>query len=135
MGQPKILLEARKKSCCQLLRRLSFITQGNDMIKWYKNLYVGDNAKKKEHKIRRKIENKKLVCGVYLITYASNPENQLEIFPASQLKQETVYKRCPEIIGIASGYQEAIDMIVMLADKAYRQEGCGSIRSYLEQQK
>lgn len=105
------------------------------MIKWYKNLYVGDNAKKKEHKIRRKIDKQKLVPGVYLITYASNPKNQLDIFPASQLKQETVYRRCPEIIGIAADYQEAVSIVVMLADKAYHQEGCDSIRSYLEQQK
>ena len=103
------------------------------MLKWYKNLYVGDNAKKKEHRIRHKLEHGKWVPGIYLITYASNSENQLDIFPASRLKQKVLYRMCPKIIGIASDYEEAGDIVTKLADKAYRQEGCESIRSYLEE--
>lgn len=103
------------------------------MLKWYKNLYVGDNAKKKEHRIRHKLEHGKWVPGIYLITYASNSENQLDIFPASRLKQKVLYRMCPKIIGIASDYGEAVEIVTKLADKAYRQEGCESIRSYLEE--
>ena len=40
---------------------------------------------------------------------------------------------CPKIIGIASDYEEAVEIVTKLADKAYRQEGCESIRSYLEE--
>ena len=38
------------------------------MVNWYKNLYVGDTAKKKQKKWMRRIENKKAVPGVWLLT-------------------------------------------------------------------
>lgn len=104
------------------------------MIRWYKNLYVGDNAKKKEHKIRHHVEKGKLLPGIYLITYAKNEKNQLEIFPADILKQKVLFAQCPEIVGIASGYEEALEIVVELSDKAYRQEGCTSIREYLNRE-
>lgn len=103
------------------------------MVKWYKNLYVGDNAKKEERRIRRKIEKGRIIPGIFLITYASNPDNQLDIIPSALLKQKTVYQRCPMIIGIASGYEEALEIVSGLADQAYRQEEAESIRSYLKQ--
>ena len=42
------------------------------MVNWYKNLYVGDTAKKKQKKWMRRIENKKAVPGVWLLT-SKNP--------------------------------------------------------------
>ena len=102
------------------------------MIKWYKNLYVGENAKKRERKIRYDLEMGKSLPGIYLITYADNHNNQLEIFPAIMLKRKTAHNACPVIIGIAVGHREAVKLVTALADTAYRIECCKSIRSYLE---
>ena len=46
------------------------------MVNWYKNLYVGDTAKKKQKKWMRRIENKKAVPGVWLLTLPSNQQNR-----------------------------------------------------------
>lgn len=118
----------------QAIESQNDIVQVDYMIKWYKNLYVGDNAKKKERKIRHKVENGKVLPGIYLITYAQNEDDQLDIFPASSLRQKVLYHRCPEIIGIASGYDEAVKIVMELADKVYRQKQCKSIKHYLEEQ-
>ncbi len=103
------------------------------MIRWYKNLYVGKNAKKREAKIRRDLESGKSLPGVYFVTYADNKDNQLEIYPAvSLLKLKIEHDSCPEIIGISRGHREAVKIVAGLADTAYRIEGCKSIRDYLE---
>ena len=53
------------------------------MVNWYKNLYVGDTAKKKQKKWMRRIENKKAVPGVWLLTLPSNQQNNLDVIPAA----------------------------------------------------
>ena len=76
-------------------------------MNWYKKLYLGDNIKKKEKKIIRRVERGKPVGDIYLITLASNPENLLDIFRANMLLQKPLARMCPLIVGIAEGYGEA----------------------------
>ena len=103
------------------------------MLKWYKKLYIGDNAKKKASSIIRKINHKKVVPGVYLVTLASNPENLLEIISADQLLQPALRKLCPPIVGLAFGYEEAVDMIKEIVIQTYRDQKDTDVRGYLEQ--
>ena len=74
------------------------------MLKWSKNLYYGEQAKKKATRIRWRVEHRRPQYEVYLITLAQNPENQLEITEANQLLHKTFNLRCPKIIGNANGY-------------------------------
>lgn len=48
------------------------------MLKWCKDLRIGEGVKKAD-KIRRKLNHGKIVPGVYLITFSENPRNLLEI--------------------------------------------------------
>ncbi|MDD3277459.1 MAG: hypothetical protein PHG16_01050 [Lachnospiraceae bacterium] len=105
------------------------------MIQWYKYLYVGNNLKKKEKKIRKKLEQKKLLPGVQLITYASNPKNQLDLIPAVCIRQHALYDTLPVIVGIASDPDEAVEMIRTIAEEVYEKTGDCQIRFYLEHQK
>lgn len=102
------------------------------MIRWYKNLYIGKNAKKREALIRHQLNSGRSVPGVYLITFAEMKDNQLEIFPAVLLKKRIEHGFKSKIVGIALGRREALKIITSLADEAYRIEGCESIRKYLE---
>ena len=60
------------------------------MLKWYKNLYVGNTAKKKEKTLRRKISCGIGTFNVFVITLAVNEQNHLEIYPAAQLLQKNI---------------------------------------------
>ena len=51
------------------------------MLKWYKKLYIGDNAKKKAKATVRKLNQGRLVLSFYVITLASNEKNLLDFFP------------------------------------------------------
>lgn len=104
------------------------------MLKWSEHIYYGEQAKKKATRIRWKIEHKRPQYEIYLITLASNPANQLEIIGANQLLQTTVYQRCPEIIGLACGYGEALDIVQGLAEATYEKQKNGDIRTYLKRQ-
>lgn len=104
------------------------------MLNWYKNLYVGDNAKKKKKQLIRKINTGAGVLDVYLITLAVNPANQLEIFSANELMQKARRKSCPMIVGLCRGYEEALEMVQYFAQRAYESTGTGAVRKWLEKE-
>ncbi|MDD3217913.1 MAG: hypothetical protein PHC41_01935 [Lachnospiraceae bacterium] len=101
---------------------------------WQKNLYVGESLVGKEKKYKSKINRGCGVIDIYLLTLPHNEENQLEIISANQLLQKVLRRRCPRIIGMTRGYDEALDMLVMLASKVYADTGALDIKSYLNRQ-
>ena len=94
------------------------------MVNWYKNLYVGDTAKKKQKKWMRRIENKKAVPGVWLLTLPSNQQNNLDVIPA-------VRRNCPMIVGLAVSREEAFELVEAIALETYRETGEVKIREWL----
>ena len=101
------------------------------MLKWYKKLYIGDNAKKKVPSVIKKVNQGKLQYDIYLITLASNEKNLLEIIQANQLIQKTLRKLCPMIVGMASGYGEALEVVEKIVEETYLKQGDTDVRRYL----
>lgn len=101
------------------------------MLKWYKNLYVGNTAKKKERAIRRKISCGIGTFNIFVITLAVNEQNNLEIYPATQLLKKPVRNRCPLIVGIAVGYEEAVEIVEQIVKEVWEKTGTVSIRSWI----
>ena len=99
------------------------------MLKWHKNYYKGSNVKNVAG-IRLKLRQGKPVPGIYLITLSENPHNLLEILPALTLVQETAARICPEIVGIARGKEEALDLITNLVQTVYEETGELNIKEY-----
>ena len=89
------------------------------MVNWYKNLYVGDTAKKKQKKWMRRIENKKAVPGVWLLTLPSSQQNNLDVIPADLLLQPAVSR------------EEAFELVEAIALETYRETGEVKIREWL----
>ena len=104
------------------------------MLHWATTGDSGEQAQSKATRIRWRVEHRRPQYEVYLITLAQNPENQLEIIGANQMLQKTVYRRCPEIIGIACGYGEALELVRQLAEATYKMQKNGDIRRYLGRQ-
>lgn len=103
------------------------------MLKWYNNLYVGNNAEKSLQKAIDKLNHQRLVTGIYLITLASGEKNQLDIFSAVQLKQPALYDRCPMIVGIANGYEEALLLVVKILEETLKEKKNADMRAFLEE--
>ena len=102
------------------------------MLKWYKKLYIGDNSKKKARATVRKLNQGRLVLSYYVITLASNEKNLLDFFPASQLKQKAFRSCCPMIVGLADGYEEALQLVQKIIEETYESQEDTDVRTYLK---
>lgn len=98
---------------------------------WYEDLYVGDSIVHKTKKIKWKICHNAGQLNIYVITLASNEKNLLDIIPARELLQKAYPKRALHIVGLAKGYDEAVEVAASIVDEVYRQTGAFGIRSYL----
>ena len=77
------------------------------------------------------LEKKPLLANVYLITPAKNPADQLDIFDARQLIQPHYKKEEFLILGIASGYEEALQLIEQITGECLDARGDCNLREYL----
>lgn len=104
-------------------------------MKWYPYLYVSESAKAKEKKIIRKLKTGAGMFDIWLITEAANGVDLFDIISSAWLKQPSVRKNLPEIIGIAKGYDEAVELVIQIAEETRAQTGAWDIRAYLEEKR
>ena len=103
-------------------------------MNWYSKLYIGEGAKPKAGKIIRKLKRNAGQVDIYLITLASNGQDMLDIINSAYLKQPAVRRSLPMIVGIAKGYEEALDLVEQMLMETHRETGGYRIVEYLLQQ-
>ena len=101
-------------------------------MKWYDDLYVGESIIHKTSKIKWKILHNAGQIDIYVIALASNEKNLLDIIPSRELLQKWYPKRDLYIIGLAKGYEEAIETAASIVDEVYRRTGAFEVASYLK---
>lgn len=99
-------------------------------MQWAENLYLTDKTAKKKDKIIRKANRGMGMVSIYLITLASNPENLFDIFHAAHLKQPAFYKQDLFVVGIAAGYEEALELVQRMVEDIYWKTGGFAVREY-----
>lgn len=70
------------------------------------------------------------MVGIYFITLASNEENLFDIFHAAHLKQPAFARQKLYVVGIAAGYEEALELVQRMAEDIYRATGGFRVREY-----
>ena len=98
---------------------------------WYDKFYVGESIVHKTKKIKWKIMHNAGQIGIYVITLASNRQNLLDIIPSYELMQRGYPKREMVIVGLAKGYDEAVEVAASIVDEVYRNTGTFAVRTYL----
>ena len=101
------------------------------MLKWRKDYFVGEGIRD-AGKTKARIDAGKVAFGVYLVTLSENPGNLLEIVPSYMLIQKSYYARCPEIIGMAKGKDEAMDLAVDIVKNIYGETGAFQVKEYFK---
>ena len=101
---------------------------------WNQKLYVGKSIEGKEAKIKWKVQHNAGQCCIYILTFASNPQNLLDIIPAEELLQKAYPKEHLRVVGMARGYHEAIMLAGSIVEEVYRSTGTTKVREYLLQQ-
>ena len=99
-------------------------------MKFYKYLYIGDTIKNSS-KTKWKLKHHAGV-SVYVITTASGSD-QLEIYHSAYLKQRYFRLHPPVIIGIASDYDEAVQIVIKITEECLEKTGDCNLKDYLKQ--
>lgn len=98
-------------------------------MKFYKNLYVGDTIKDVK-KVKRKLLFNAGQLGIYVIALCRG-RDQLEIYHCAFLQQKYYRKNPPYIIGVANGYEEAVEIVRQIAAEAYECNGNCDLKKYI----
>ena len=99
---------------------------------WYKDLYVGESIVHKTKKVKWKIMHNAGQIGIYVITLASNTQNLLDIIPSHELLQKGYPKKGLYVVGLAKGYDEAVDVAVSIIDEVFHETGAFEVAAYLK---
>ena len=90
---------------------------------WYSGLYTGKKADLHLADVIRQIRDGKSLPWVYVVTPASNRENILDIYRADDLKNPAYRGREFLILGVADGYQEALEVAAGIVGELYEKTG------------
>lgn len=103
---------------------------------WYENLYMGESIPKKGAKIRRlkwKINHNTCLSSVFIIVLCRQGTNLLEIIPARELRQKSYPKRNLYIVGLAKGYEEALETAAEIVVDVYKKTGGFQVKRFILQ--
>ena len=90
---------------------------------WYSGLYTGKKADLLRADVIRQIRDGKSLPWVYVVTPASNRVNILDIYRADDLKNPAYRGREFLILGVADGYQEALEVAAGIVGELYEKTG------------
>ena len=103
---------------------------------WYDELYVGESIVHKTKRVKWKIDHNAGQIGIYVIALPSNEKNLLDLIPAWELMQKSYPgKKQMQIIGLAKGYAEALELVRSIIEEVYQNTGDVDVKSYLRGRK
>lgn len=100
---------------------------------WYNHLYVGEKAKEHRFCIIQNIRGNKPQPGIYVIMPASNETDILDIYPTVTLLQAYYQDSDRMILGIADGYEEALELAGIMIHEMYQKTGEFNLSRFLEE--
>ena len=100
-------------------------------MKYYHALYMSDKLRSKRKKILEKIESGKWQLDKYLLVLSAKMNNQLEFYNSVLLLQEAMKQEDLLVVGIADGYDEALELVKQITEEVYERTQGTDIRAYL----
>lgn len=100
------------------------------MVSWTTRLYVGNKMKKKKDKVISSINNCEVTFGIYCIAFASHQDNLFDIIDANELLFPFYKKSEVQIVGLARGREEAVDLVQKMLMEVYHKTGNFDVRAY-----
>lgn len=103
-------------------------------IEIYHDLYVSECWLKKKAKIISKLKKNRLQPQVYVITLAQGKQNSLEFFSSILLQQKVFRNSDLLVIGLADGYDGALELVEKIVSDIYSATKNADIRNYIVNQ-
>jgi hypothetical protein len=100
-------------------------------MRFYKKLYTCPKLRKSKAKVVWKLKTGRPQPLVYVIALAKN-DDLFEIYHSALLKQKYFRKKenAPYILGVALGYNEAVDLITEMIMEVYNATGGYDVKTY-----
>ena len=96
------------------------------------HLYLGKSMKKKKlDKIKKRLDRNSFFLKLYLLTFATNPSDQLEFFDIRLIRLRNYEGYEPYVIGICRNKTEALELVEKIAKECYKKRGDLALREYL----
>lgn len=100
-------------------------------MRYYKNMYVQEELRKKQRKIVKNLEAKKFQINMYLIALSVNNGNHLEIINSMFLLQKDYPLEDYLVVGLAKSHEEAMEIVEKITQEVYDSTNGADIRSYI----
>ena len=104
---------------------------GTEPIHRLKSLYFGPQALPHKDEILQAVTSRKPMPGIYLITFAANGVDQLDILPLYVACLQMKKKGIPLLAGIGMGREDAFETVQQIAEDAYRATGSCHLQEFL----
>ena len=104
-------------------------------MEFCQNLFVTEAVSKRAEQIIEAIKLNKMTPNIYVIAFASNTANLLDIIPSWELLQPAYPKESLEIVGLANGKKDAFELVKHMISEAYTKTGNPDVRAYLQSNK
>lgn len=103
------------------------------MIRFYKELYISPSLKKKQKRVMWKLRTGRPQPSIYIVSLAKN-NDLFEIYHSGMLKQKYYKEKAnaPYIIGIASGYGGAVDLVTCMLQDVLADTGGYDVKTYFK---
>lgn len=98
-------------------------------MRYYRYLYVGSGINDVD-KTKKGLSDHKGFFNLYVIVL--NPvSNLLEIINANYLKMPYYRKHSPIVVGLSKGYDEALELVILIINESIKNTGCANVKDYL----
>lgn len=97
-------------------------------MKFHRELYVGESIRN-VGKVKWKLKHGAGQIRVFVIAVAAG-RDQLEIYHCAFLQQKYYRKNPPCIVGIAGGYDEALELLQKMVSDIYEKTGDYRLKEY-----
>lgn len=101
-------------------------------MRYYHNLYLNEELLDKKEEILYKLEHGKFQWNQYVLVLSQQKQNQLEFYNASMLLQRYFRKQNPMIVGLANGFEGALQLVEEITQEVYDDTKGADIRAWLE---
>ncbi len=100
-------------------------------MRFYKYLYVQEELEKKKDKIIEKLKQKKNLLHCHIVTLASNPANQFDIYSSRYLFQPGFPTEDLLVVAIVKSHADAVEFVEKLLEDVYNETKRTDMRSYI----
>lgn len=100
-------------------------------MRYCRRLFWSEGLEEKKETIIRKLNANRLQWDLFVVTLPEEEKNQLEIYNSAQFLQPAYPVEDYLVVGIAKGYDAAVELVEGIVEEVYRKTGGADIRSFI----